>query len=117
MIEPDSSPMVERRLDEEPPIAETEAARSRSPSAAARRRPHRKPRSTVTEPAPADAPPAETADQAAPPAKPARKRRSKAAEAAPAATEPMPVPAANNDTADEDESGAWAGGWWQRTFG
>jgi len=81
----------------------------------------------VTEPAPPQAPPAETADQEAPPAKPARKRRTKAAAPAPEAEtaaveeaseapEPVPVPGANNDTA-EDDNGELRRGWWQRTFG
>ena len=110
-VEPDSSPMVERPIDEEPPIAETEPSPSRSlqrRSAAGARRPlpTPKPELAVAEPAPAEAPPAETAEQAAPAEKPARKRRSKKADGGaeagsrPAA-EPIPVPAANNDTADE----------------
>ena len=117
MIEPDSSPMVERPLDEEPPIAETEAAEAPKPKRSRSKKAAPEAEIAVTEPAPADAPPAETADQAAPPAKPARKRRSKTAESAPAATQPMPVPAANNDTADVDESGETRRGWWERTFG
>jgi ribonuclease E len=73
----------------------------------------------VPEPAPADAPPAETADQAAPPAKPARSRKRKPeATPADAGAEPTAVPAANNDTAATDESGEpRRSGWWQRTFG
>ncbi|MFL6794151.1 MAG: hypothetical protein ACJ8D6_03760, partial [Sphingomicrobium sp.] len=69
------------------------------------------------ESAPAEAPPAETADEAAPPAKPARKRRGKAA-AEPAPAETVPVPAANNDEMAEAEEGApRRSGWWQKTFG
>jgi ribonuclease E len=123
-VEPDSSPMVERPTDEEPAIAEVKPSEEAKP----KRRPSRKKadaeaEGAVPEPAPADAPLAETADEAAPAAKPARKRRSKAAEAAPAeakqaaASEPVPVPAANNDTAATDENGEPRRGWWQRTFG
>jgi ribonuclease E len=122
-VEPDSSPMVERPIDEEPPIADTTPAEEPQP----KRRRSRKAAATtaveVAEPAPAEAPPAETAEQEAPPAKPARKRRAKVAateEAAPAepatAPEAPPVPAANNDEA-VDENGEPRRGWWQRTFG
>jgi ribonuclease E len=117
-VEPDSSPMVERPVDEEPPIAETEPAEEAKP----KRRRSKKAAAVadveVTEPAPAEAPPAETADQGAPPAKPARKRRSKAAasvEPEPATSEPASIVAADNDTVDED--GEPRRGWWQRTFG
>ena len=76
---------------------------------------------TSPSPRPREAPPAETADQAAPPAKPARKRRTKAAaerRRKHLLAEPIPVPAANNDTADEDDRADRArAGWWQRTFG
>jgi ribonuclease E len=76
---------------------------------------------TVPEPAPAEAPPAETADKAATPAKPARKRRSKKADEAPAqaesaSVEAIPLLAANNDTAEEP-GGEPRRGWWQKTFG
>jgi len=74
----------------------------------------------VAEPQPAEALPAETAEQAAPPEKPARKRRSKKAaeeEQVPAAApEAAPVPVANNDST-EDQGGELRRGWWQRTFG
>ncbi len=114
-VEPDSSPMVERPIDEEPPIAETAAAEEPKPKG--RRRKAVKAEAAVPEPAPADAPPAETADQAAPPAKPARGRKRKA-DAAPADAEPTGVPAANNDTAATDETDEpRRSGWWQRTFG
>jgi ribonuclease E len=121
-IEADSSPMVERPIDEERPIAET--APPEEPQAAAPKRGRRKKAApeaeiAVTEPAPAEAPPAETADDSTPPEKPARKRRSKKAdaEAAEAAAEHIPVPAANNDTADENGDEPRRSGWWQRTFG
>jgi ribonuclease E len=104
----DSSPMVERPLADEPPIASMAAPaeaqqdtqsdtglESGEPEADAprtRRRPRaRKAAATdaviaVPEPAPADAPPAETADEAdVKPAKPPRKRRTKASAAAPEA--------------------------------
>ena len=120
-VSPDSSPMVERPIDEEPPIAET--APAEEPQAAPAKRARRKKIAgevdvTVPEPAPAEAPPAETVDQAAPPEKPARKGRSKkaAAEEAPA-PEPVTVPAANNDVAEETSNEPRRSGWWQRTFG
>ncbi|MFL6731159.1 MAG: Rne/Rng family ribonuclease [Sphingomicrobium sp.] len=132
VVEPDSSPMSERPIEDEPPIAETEAAEEPKPAPAKRsRRKKAAPEAEVTvpEPAPADAPPAETSEEATPAAKPARKRRSKKAEAAPlegetapaepktaSPAEPTPVPAANNDTADES-AGEPRRGWWQRTFG
>ncbi|MFL6754642.1 MAG: Rne/Rng family ribonuclease, partial [Sphingomicrobium sp.] len=132
VVEPDSSPMIERPIEDEPPIAETEAAEEPKPAPAKRsRRKKAAPEAEVTvpEPAPADAPPAETSEEATPAAKPARKRRSKKAEAAPlegetapaepktaSPAEPTPVPAANNDTADES-AGEPRRGWWQRTFG
>jgi ribonuclease E len=119
-IEPDSSPMIERPIDEEPPIAETQPAEE--PAAKPKRRRSKKAEEAeipVAEPAPAEAPPAETADQAAEPAKPARKRRSKKAEAEAGETateEPVSVPPANNDTA-ADSGSEPRRGWWQRTFG
>jgi ribonuclease E len=130
VVEADSSPMVERPLAEEPPIAETQPAEEPQPPAPKRGRRKKaatEAEVTVPEPAPPEAPPAETAEQAAPAEKPARKRRSKKAEAAPAEAEaepatpepePAPVPAANNDAAEAEESGEpRRSGWWQRTFG
>jgi ribonuclease E len=123
VVEADSSPMVERPLAEEPPIAETQPAEEPQPPAPKRgRRKKAAPEAEVTVPEPAapEAPPAETAEQAASAEKPARKRRSKKAEAAPAEAEaePAPVPAANNDAAEAEESGEpRRSGWWQRTFG
>jgi ribonuclease E len=122
-IEPASSPMAERPIADEPPIAETQALdqpkrkrrRSTKVDATAEE--------AVPEPAPTEAHPAETADQVTPRAKPARKRKSgktpKAEVSAPpveaSAAEPTLVPAANNDTlAESDEPRR---GWWQRTFG
>jgi ribonuclease E len=123
-VEPDSSPMVERPIDEEPPIAATAAAEQPKPK---RRRAKKAEADTaeiaLVEPAAADAPPAETADQAAPPAKRPRKRSAKAAPTEAAAGQPKSraapadVPAANNDTAAADETGEPRRGWWQRTFG
>jgi ribonuclease E len=124
-VAPDSSLMVEREVDEVPPIAESEAAEE--PKPAKRRRSKKaaaEPEVTVAEPALADAPPAQAADEA-PAAKPAaRKGRAKAKtnakSAEPALAEPAPgpapIPAANNDIAD-DSSGEPRRGWWQRTFG
>jgi ribonuclease E len=124
IVEPDSSPMIERPTDEEPPIAEM--APADEPVAKPKRRRSKKAPAeaevAVAEPAPAEVPPAETADQAGPKEKPARKGRSKAkpkadegssdaeAEAA------VIVPSANNDTAADNGSEPRRG-WWQRTFG
>jgi ribonuclease E len=121
VIEPESSPMVERPVDEEPAIAQSEAADEPKPKRRRSKKAAAETEVPVVEPAPAEAPPAETADQAAPPEKPARKRRTKAKteaeEAQPAAEqEAVSVPAANNDTAAES-NGEPRRGWWQRTFG
>jgi ribonuclease E len=123
LVEPDSSPMVERPIDEEPPITETRAEAEPQPAAPKRSR-RKKPveaEVTVPEPAPAEAPPAETADEPATSPKPARKRRSNKADEAPtqtesASVEAIPLPAANNDTAEEP-GGEPRRGWWQKTFG
>ena len=114
-VEPESSPMAERPVAEEPSIAETEPAEEPKPKKRGRKKAAE---TEVVEPAPADAPPAETADQAAPKAKPARKRKGKAAEAGEAEAAPSPVPAANNDVAEPEESNEpRRSGWWQKTFG
>jgi ribonuclease E len=122
-VEADSSPMVERPVDEEPPIAETAPAEEPQPAPAKRSR-RKKTDVTeveiaVVEPAPAEAPPAETADQTAPPAKTARARRTKKAQAGAVeqAAEPSPPPTANNDTTEDDSNEPRRSGWWQRTFG
>jgi len=132
-VDPASSPMVERPIEDEPPIAEMEPTKEPQPAPATRsRRKKAAPEAEVTvpEPAPVVAPPAEPLDEdTQPPAKPARKRRSKKAEvtaadtgSAPAETkttsptEPTLVPAANNDMAEES-AGEPRRGWWQRTFG
>jgi ribonuclease E len=123
IIEPESSPMVERPIDEEPPIAQTGPAEEPQPKSKRRRSKKAagevpaEAEIAVPEPAPASAPPAETADEAGKPAKPARKRRTKSKEGTESATEePVSVPAANNDTAAE-AGGEPRRGWWQRTFG
>jgi len=118
-VEPDSSPMVERPIDEEPAIAETAPAEEPKPKRRRSKKAAAEAEIAVTEPAPAEAPPAETADQEAAPAKPARKRKSKAAAASEEQTpapEPAHLPAANNDTT-EDEGAEPRRGWWQKTFG
>ena len=122
-IEPDSSPMVERPIDEEPPIAEAEAIEEPQTKPKRRRSKRAAPEAEAAgvKPAPPEAPPAETADQAAPSAKPPRKGRTKAAEpaqeeAAPRSEEPVSVPPANNDTS-LDAGSEPRRGWWQRTFG
>jgi ribonuclease E len=116
-VEPDSSPMVERPLAEEPPIAESGPAEMTKPKSR-----RRKKSEAVAEPAPPEAPPAEAAEE--PAGKPVRKRRAKANADNAGADEPtgeaaeaVAVPAANNDTAPDDESEPRRSGWWQRTFG
>jgi len=115
MVSAESSPMVERPVAEEPPIADTEAAEEAKPKKRGRKK-----AAAEAEPVPAEAPPAETADEAAKPAKPARKRKAKAA-TEPEPTEPeaapVAVPAANNDTAVEESDEPRRSGWWQKTFG
>jgi len=133
-VEPESSPMVERPVGEEPPIADVEAPAEPQPAPTEeveekpkRRRATRAKAATadveeiaVAEPAPADAPPAATSGDDAP-AKPARRSRSKkaapAAEPEPASAESL-APSADNDEAEaSDEGGEPRRGWWQRTFG
>jgi len=113
-VDPESSPMVERPIDDEPPITDTAPAEEAKPKGR-----RRKSASAESELVAVDAPPTETADQAASQAKSTRGRKRKtdmapAEESAP--SEPAAVPAANNDTA-ADENEPRRSGWWQRTFG
>jgi ribonuclease E len=121
--------MVERPIDEEPPIAETSAAEEPRPKRRRSKKAAPESELAIPESVPAESSPVQAAEESAPPAKPARKRRSKVAEApkpaetdgaAPrpqgASAEPVSVPAANNDTAEDDGSEPRRG-WWQRTFG
>ena len=114
--------MIETPVEDEAPIAETEAVEEAKPAPKrrSRKRAVNEAEVAVTEPAPAEAPPAETAEDAAPPAKPARKRRTKKADAevseAAEAGDAVPVPAANNDTTEEPAAEPRRG-WWQKTFG
>ena len=129
-VDPDSSPMIERPIEDEPPIAETQPAEEPKPAASplegSKRRRSRKAAAAETEivvpePAPADAPPGETADEEKPAAKPRRGRGKKAVAAAETDTattsEPAPPPPANNDTAEDSSGEPRRSGWWQRTFG
>ena len=129
-IEPASSPMVERPIDEELPLAATAPAEELKPKPR-RRRSKKGAEAEVApaeeavaapapvEPAPA-VPSAETAEEAAPSEKPARRRRTKAAPkpqpAEAAEEEAESLPEANNDTA-ADAASEPRRGWWQRTFG
>jgi ribonuclease E len=117
-IEPDSSPMVERPIDEEPPIAKTAAAEEPQPKPRrSRKKSDDGAEVAVLEAAPADAPPAETADRAAPKPKRSRKRNTAAEESPAPALEQVEVPTANNDTAaTEDSAEPKRAGWWQRTI-
>jgi ribonuclease E len=118
VVEPGSSPMVERPIDEEAPIAQTDAVEVAQPK---RRRARKKAAAeaeiAVSETVPPEAPATEIAEEAAPKAKRPRKRKASAEETSAAASEAVQVPAANNDTADAEESAEpKRGGWWQRTI-
>jgi ribonuclease E len=113
-IEPDSSPMIETPLAEEPAPARPEPAEESKPKKRVRKK------AAIIDEAPAKVDAVEP-EQVEPEAKkPARKRRGKAVveapEAQPEAT-PVPVPAANNDAAEPEETGEPRRGWWQKTFG
>ncbi|HET9811943.1 MAG TPA: ribonuclease E/G [Sphingomicrobium sp.] len=115
VIEPDSSPMVERSIDEERPIAETEAPAEPQPKP-------RRGRKKKAEESKAEEPGAEAAAAEQPPEaeeKPKRRARKPkaAADKAEPAPEAAPVPSADNDPNGEDEGGKPRSGWWQRTFG
>jgi len=119
-VEPDNSPMVERPIEDEPPIAETAPAEEAKPKRRRSKKADAEAEATAPEPPPA--PPVEVAEKAAP-AKPARKSRSKKAaepalaDAEPAAEGGASRPTANNDTAEDENGEPRRGGWWQRTFG
>jgi len=116
-IRPDSSPMIDTPVDEEQPIAETEAAPEPQPEKPKRRR---KAAATAPveapEPAPADAPPAETNTEAKPKPKRSRKKAAEPVEAAEGSA-PAQLPAADNDQNGDETPGKPRSGWWQRTFG
>ncbi|HVL79692.1 MAG TPA: Rne/Rng family ribonuclease [Sphingomicrobium sp.] len=124
-VEADSSPMVERPLAREEPIAEVAAPEEPRPKT--RRRPRaRKAEETdsveIPQPAPAEALPAETAGESEE-VKPKRRSRARKVATEPApqprATEPEPVPSADNDPGSgaQAEGETRRSGWWQRTFG
>jgi ribonuclease E len=113
-VDADSSPMVERPVADEQPIADTEAAEEPKPTRRRSKKAEAQADVSVPEPAAADAPPAETAEEPAPKAKRSRKKSAKASEEA----APVQVRAANNDEADPEEGDEpRRSGWWQRTFG
>ena len=137
-VEAGSSPMIERPIAEEPPIAAREApeepmAEAEGPKA--RRRPCARKGSaastkTAQTPAPEPEPKPEPEPDPGPePTKPVRKRRSKAATAEPAQPRAKPapareseptsksVPSPDNDSAMSDADGERRSGWWSRTFG
>jgi len=138
-IEADSSPMIERPLADEPPIADTEAAQEpfdepkrvaegEAEGPRARRRPRARKAATGTAQAPPE--PEPNPEPEPEPTKPVRKRRSKAAPAEPAgqrtkavpparerATAAKSMPTPDNDSAMADAEGQRRTGWWQRTFG
>jgi ribonuclease E len=123
-VEPDSSPMVERPIDEESPIAETAAPTEAKPKPRRRKKadePVAVAAVEVPEPAPADAPPAETSDEAKPKRRTRKTTKQPAETAAPAkAAEAAALPDADNDPnggEPGDPGEPRRGGWWQRTFG
>jgi ribonuclease E len=124
-VEPDSSPMVERPLADEPPIAEIEPAEEDKPKT--RRRPRAR-KAAAAEPTVEAVAAAEPESEA----KPKRRSRAKAkpeSEAevpepkAPAKSRPKPAlavapeTAADNDAATDESPDNPRSGWWQRTFG
>ena len=119
-VEPDSSPMIERPIDEEPPIAETRPVEEPQPKRRRSRKSAAEAEIAVPEPAPAEAPPAETAEEEQPAPKPRRGRAKKTVSAdaeTTDASEPTLPPPANNDTAEDASGEPRRSGWWQRTFG
>jgi ribonuclease E len=120
-VEPDSSPMVERPIEDEPPIAKVGTPVEPQPKprrTRAKKADKAAEVATIPEPAPAEAPAAETSEDSKP-AKPARKSRAKKAKEEPAveaAAAEAAVPTADNDEADASGEGPRRG-WWQRTFG
>jgi ribonuclease E len=115
-VQPDSSPMVERPTDEEPPIAETEAPAEAQPKKRSRRKKKEEPEVTaaieIPEPAPAHAPPAETSGEE----KPKRRTRKAKPKGEDKPSGAIAVPSADNDS-NGGEAGEPRRGWWQRTFG
>jgi len=130
VVEPDSSPMVERPVEEEPPIAETAPAEEAKPKRGRRKAPakveaeaeapgpaeeaSKKPARKRTSKAAAKAEPVAEETAPEPAAKPKRARKSKATDA----KSDSPPPAANTEgDAGEDSGEPRRSGWWQRTFG
>jgi ribonuclease E len=129
-VDADSSPMVERPVSDEEPIAETAPAEEVKPKRRTRKAATKTADVEVAEPAPTEAPPAETTGNATSgseteaPKKPARRSRAKKATPADAeavtadATSAEPsMPPADNDPNGDSSDEPRRGGWWQRTFG
>jgi ribonuclease E len=116
-VEPDSSPMAERPIDLEPPIAETEATPEPQPKKRSRRKKADEPAGEAAEP-----PPEPVAEEPASAARPKRSRK-KAGAAPEPEPEPEPElaeagpPQPDNDPSGDDAGGDPRRGWWQRTFG
>jgi ribonuclease E len=124
-VEPESSPMVERPVDLEPPIAETQAEAEPQPEPKARRGRKAKAQETAPPEAP-QVPSAEAGAEEPPEDKPKRRSRKKAPEPAAQPTEAPKAKGAAEErralAADNDSNGDEAPshprrGWWQRTFG
>ena len=119
-VEPDSSPMVERPIDEEPPIAETARCRRAKPKPKRRRSKKAEAETqSVAEPAPAEPLPP------APPTRPRGPRSRRASAAQQGGAEPaQPRPLLNPSRRLQRTTiprlirrASRAAGWWQRTFG
>jgi len=112
-IGPDSSPMVERPVDEEPTItAQADVEPEAQPKKGGRRKKSAEPTEAASE---------EAAPAVEPEEKPKRRtRKAKVAEVPPVDTmespESAPAPSADNDSIAEQD-GEPRRGWWQRTFG
>jgi len=120
-VEAGSSPMVERPIAEEPPIAETELAEEAKPKTRRRPRARKAVEEAAAEPALApELEPEPEPEPGAEAAKPKRKSRAKKPAApaeAPASGPAEPVAAAANDEVVNEDGEPRRGGWWQRTFG
>jgi len=122
-VEAGSSPMVERPIAEEPPIAETELAEEAKPKTRRRPRARKAVEEAAAEPAlapelePEPEPEPEPGAEAAKPKRKSRAKKPAAPAEAPASEPAEPVAAAANDEVVNEDGEPRRGGWWQRTFG
>jgi ribonuclease E len=115
-VEPDSSPMVQRPADLEPPIANTEAPPEPQPKPKPKLR-GRKAKVEQAEIAPTEASTAQAGDEDPQEAKPKRRTRKKAAQPAGKAADEQRSLAVDNDSNGDEAPSNPRRGWWQRTFG